>query len=80
MFSIDPYSLALAGPTIIFLAHFVPWLVDSRGIRDYPGPFLAKFSNLWLGYVSKMGHRSETIHKIHQKYGTVFQRLSRPAG
>lgn len=71
MLSVDFYSLALTIPALVFLAHFVPWLVDPRGIRDYPGPFLAKFSDLWLGYVSKMGHRSEDVHKVHQKYGML---------
>ncbi len=69
MLSVDFYSLALTIPALVFLAHFVPWLVDPRGIGGYPGPFLAKFSDLWLGYVSKMGHRSEVVHKVHQKYG-----------
>ena len=69
MFSVDYYSVALAIPGLIFLAHFIPWLVDPRGVKGYPGPFLAKFSYLWLGYVSKMGHRSDSVHKAHKKYG-----------
>jgi len=73
MLSVDFYSLALTIPPLIFLAHVVPWLVDSRGIRGYPGPFLAKFSDLWLGYVSKAGHRSEVVHEIHQKYGPIVR-------
>jgi benzoate 4-monooxygenase len=72
MFSVDPYSLGLAVPAVVFLAHFVPWLVDSHGIRSYPGPFFAKFSNIWLAYISKNGHRSETLHKVHQKYGISY--------
>ena len=74
MLSFDIYSLALLTvPTLIFLVHFIPWLVDRRGIRRYPGPFLAKFSDLWLGNVGKNGHLSDTMHKIHKKYGMPFR-------
>ncbi|KAF8352010.1 cytochrome P450 monooxygenase [Amanita rubescens] len=69
MFSVDYYTAALAIPAIGLLAHFIPWLVDPCGVKGHPGPFLAKFSHLWLGYVSKMGHRSDSVHKAHQKYG-----------
>ncbi|PFH49587.1 hypothetical protein AMATHDRAFT_147425 [Amanita thiersii Skay4041] len=65
----DLSTLALLVPLAVFLVHFVPWLLDTRGIRSYPGPFLAKFSDLWLGMVSKSGHRSEIIHELHLKYG-----------
>ena len=75
MFSIDTYHLALTVPTIIFLGHFVPWLVDPRGIRGYPGPFLAKFTDLWLACVCNTGNRSVIIHKMHQKYGMSFQHV-----
>ena len=67
---IDLYKVVAAILTVVFLVHFVPWILDLRGIRGYPGPFIAKFSDIWLGYVSKMGHRSEVIHEIHQQFGT----------
>ncbi|KAK2461176.1 hypothetical protein APHAL10511_006703 [Amanita phalloides] len=73
MFSFDWYTFALALPAAFFLVHFIPWLLDSRAIRAYPGPFLAKFSDSWIAYVSKMGHRSETVHKAHQKYGPIVR-------
>lgn len=66
---VDLQAAAYSIPAAIILAHLIPWLVDTHGIRKYPGPFLAKFTDLWLGYVSKKGHRSEVIHEIHRKYG-----------
>ncbi|RDB28044.1 Benzoate 4-monooxygenase [Hypsizygus marmoreus] len=66
---VDLPTLAVIIPSVIVIAHVVPWLYDSHGIRLYPGPLLAKFSDLWLGVVSKNGHRSEVIHEIHKKYG-----------
>jgi benzoate 4-monooxygenase len=50
-------------------------LVDPRGIRAIPGPYLAKFSDAWLGWVSSQGHRSEVVHEAHRKHGT-FVRLA----
>ena len=71
MLSYSPAFLTV--PALICLVHFIPWLVDPQGIRRYPGPFLAKFSDLWLGYVGKNGRLSDTILKIHKKYGMPFQ-------
>ncbi|KAK0192187.1 cytochrome P450 monooxygenase [Armillaria mellea] len=54
---------------LVVLVHLVPYVVDSHGLRSYPGPFLAKFSDAWLGYVTYKGHRSEVVHDLHMKYG-----------
>ena len=59
-------------PVAVLLAHAVPYFVDPQRIRQYPGPFVAKFSDIWLGLVAKHGHRSEEVHKQHQKYGMTL--------
>ncbi|KAF6764285.1 cytochrome P450 monooxygenase [Ephemerocybe angulata] len=56
-------------PVSVILVHIVPYLLDAQKIRQFPGPFIAKFSDAWLGYVSKNGHRSEDVHRMHLKYG-----------
>lgn len=71
--NLDFSSLALLVPLAVFLVHFVPWVLDSKGIRSYPGPFLAKFSDLWLHLASKAGHRSETVHQVHLQYGPIVR-------
>jgi benzoate 4-monooxygenase len=68
--SFDPASLLIFLLSVVFLVHFVHWLLDPYGIRSIPGPFLAKFSDAWLGWVSAHGHRSEVVHEMHMKYGT----------
>ncbi|KAF8888565.1 cytochrome P450 monooxygenase [Infundibulicybe gibba] len=65
----DLSTLAFLVPAAVVLAHLIPYFLDPHGIRLYPGPFLAKFSDIWLGWVAKQGHRSEVVHKMHQKYG-----------
>ncbi|KZT64511.1 cytochrome P450 [Daedalea quercina L-15889] len=57
------------------LIHLVPYLRDPHALCSYPGPLLAKFSDVWLGRVAAQGHRSETVHELHKKYGT-FVRLA----
>ncbi|CEJ56131.1 Putative Cytochrome P450 [Penicillium brasilianum] len=39
------------------------------GVRNVPGPFLAKFSNLWRFLDVANGHAEATLYKLHQKYG-----------
>ncbi|KAG6828596.1 hypothetical protein H0H92_007337 [Tricholoma furcatifolium] len=55
--NIDLTTVAVAGPALLVLAHLIPYLWDSHNARSLPGPFLAKFSDLWLGVVSAHGHR-----------------------
>ncbi|KAF9043501.1 cytochrome P450 monooxygenase [Hymenopellis radicata] len=57
------------------IVHLIIYAFDAHRIRSYPGPFLAKFSDLWLGWVSYHGHRSEVVHEMHRKYGP-FVRLA----
>ncbi|KAG6906545.1 hypothetical protein DXG01_013253 [Tephrocybe rancida] len=72
--SLDITTLALVAPaSLVVLAHLVPYLWDAHNARALPGPLLAKFSDLWLGIVSKGGHRSETIHQLHLKHGPVLR-------
>ncbi|KAK0492667.1 cytochrome P450 monooxygenase [Armillaria luteobubalina] len=61
------------GLTLVILVHLVPYLIDSHGLCSYPGPLLAKFSDVWLGCVAYKGHRSEVIHDLHMKYGSFVR-------
>ncbi|KAJ7891685.1 cytochrome P450 [Mycena olivaceomarginata] len=65
----------LGFPSAIVLIHIIIYFVDPYGIRQYPGPFLAKLTSAWLGWVAQQGHRSEVVHKLHRKYGP-FVRIS----
>ncbi|KAK0219526.1 hypothetical protein EDD85DRAFT_342069 [Armillaria nabsnona] len=68
-------TVVAIGLTLVILVHLVPYLIDAHGLRSYPGPLVAKFSDAWLGCVSYKGHRSEVIHDLHMKYGS-FVRLA----
>jgi benzoate 4-monooxygenase len=64
--------------TAVLSAHVIPWLLDEHGIRAIPGPWLAKFSDLWLGRVAAQGHRSEVVHDVHKQYGIAQILLAHP--
>ena len=66
---LDFRTVLLLIPATAFLIHVVNYILDPHRIRQYPGPFFAKFSDVWLGRVAAEGHRSETVHKLHQEYG-----------
>ena len=71
--NVHPALIFLLVPTLVILVHLVPWLVDPHGLRAFPGPWLARFSDLWLGRVAQRGHRSEVVHEMHEKYGTPIK-------
>lgn len=60
-------------PLAVVFAHLVPYLTDPFNQRSIPGPFLAKFSDIWLGWVSSLGHRSDVVHELHKKYGPLVR-------
>lgn len=62
-------TVVLFGLTSVVLVHLIPYLLDPNHFRKYPGPFLAKFTDAWFGVICKQGHRSETVHQLHLKYG-----------
>ena len=65
------YSTTIAGAIILVVlaVHLVPYVVDRRGMRSIPGPWLAKFSDAWLGRISARGHKSDVIRELHRQYG-----------
>ncbi len=71
LLNVSPTSVILLIPTFVILGHLIPWVVDPHGLRSFPGPWLASFSDLWLGSVARRGHRSEVVHELHEKYGEL---------
>ena len=64
------WRIGLLVTALVGLAvHLVPYVVDTRGIRSIPGPWLAKFTDAWLGRVAARGNRSGVVHNLHKQYG-----------
>ncbi|KAK0452448.1 cytochrome P450 [Armillaria borealis] len=57
-----PVPSSLPSSSVV-LIHLLAYFFDPYGFRSFPGPFLAKFSDAWLGMV----------HELHKKYGTFVR-------
>ncbi|KAF8594780.1 cytochrome P450 monooxygenase pc-bph [Ceratobasidium sp. AG-I] len=70
---LDPPVFYYAAVGILcWVAYFIfPYLRDPHNLRrtSIGGPKLAALSNAWLAYVAARGDRSESVHRLHQKYG-----------
>ncbi|KAH7920155.1 cytochrome P450 [Leucogyrophana mollusca] len=72
---VDPATILVTFPVIVVLAHAIPYFIDRFNQRAIPGPLLARFSDVWLGWVSSQGHRSDVVHELHNRYG-AFVRIA----
>ncbi|EFP94438.1 hypothetical protein PGT21_012581 [Puccinia graminis f. sp. tritici] len=61
------YSILL-GLVGISCYYLTGYLQNKHQLNRYSGPFLAKFSRLWLGYATRFGSRYQIIHQLHQKH------------
>jgi benzoate 4-monooxygenase len=62
-------TIACAIALVVLAVHLVPYVVDRGGIKTIPGPWLAKFTDAWLGRVAAGGHRSDIVRELHRQYG-----------
>ncbi|KAF2815188.1 cytochrome P450 [Mytilinidion resinicola] len=58
---------------IILLLSRLLWSYLTSPIRDIPGPFLAKLTDLWRLYSHWAGTHIETQRKLHEKYGSAVR-------
>ena len=58
-------------PFVLVVAKVVIYFVDPSGLRAYPGPFLAKFTDAWIFWVVCRNRWSSTVEDIHKKYGNA---------
>jgi len=66
----------LTQPLLVALLAFSAYLLISylsSPLRHYPGPFLAKFTNLWRLYYTRKGSFQHDVSLLHKKYGSVVR-------
>ncbi|KAH9924737.1 cytochrome P450 [Fomitopsis serialis] len=71
----NPFLLLAIVPVALVLVQLAAHFKDASGLRSYPGPFLAKFTDAWMFWVVSHNRWSSTVDSLHRKYGT-FVRLS----
>jgi len=62
-------GLAIASTTLIF--GYLSWYFDS--LRHIPGPFIARYTPVWLWSLIWRGTECRTIAALHKKYGPVVR-------
>lgn len=53
--------------------YIVPFFTTYRSLARYPGPFTAKFSNIWIGLSARRGQKFAAIDWAHRKYGRIVR-------
>lgn len=51
----------------------VPYFTTYRHLKAIPGPFIGKFSNIWLALGARNGKKFEWVDYAHRKYGRVVR-------
>ncbi|KAF2805108.1 cytochrome P450 [Mytilinidion resinicola] len=62
-----PYLVASGCIAVAFL------VLRADPLRDFPGPFLARWSPLWMIYHSQNGDMHRTMIDLHERYGPVVR-------
>jgi len=68
-FLLSPYTIPIA----LALFYIIPYLTSNTALRKVPGPFFAKFSNLWLLAQARQGKRYLSVNAAHEKYGKLVR-------
>ncbi|KAJ5232543.1 hypothetical protein N7468_005499 [Penicillium chermesinum] len=69
---VSPWILTTI-PLWLVLYYIVPYFTTFSSLAGVPGPFLAKFSNLWVAFGARRGKKFEIVDKAHRKYGNVVR-------
>ncbi|KAG9245974.1 cytochrome P450 [Calycina marina] len=68
-FLISPCTIPIA----LALFFLVPYFTSNTALNDIPGPFAAKFSNLWLLLQARQGKRYQSVNEAHEKHGKLVR-------
>ncbi|CAK7243796.1 MAG: hypothetical protein STHCBS139747_005324 [Sporothrix thermara] len=71
-FLASPWGLAVL-LALVVASYLVPHLTTYSALRGVPGPFFAKYSNLWLMLAARRGLRSEIVDDVHRRLGPVVR-------
>ena len=67
-----PLTKAIAS-CLVLLVSFQLWAYFSSPLRNFPGPFSAKFTNLWRFFDVWGGRPELTQRLLHQKHGSAVR-------
>ena len=62
--------LSYAGAALLA---YVLWLLRSSPLKNVPGPFLAKLTNIWRMVVVASGKSHEILLDLHKQHGSIVR-------
>lgn len=74
MHAINYYFLLVAAlPIWAVLFWVVPFFTTYKHLKHIPGPFIGRFSNVWLALGARQGQKYAWVDAAHRKYGKVVR-------
>ncbi|KAI5194696.1 cytochrome p450 benzoate 4-monooxygenase [Aureobasidium subglaciale] len=64
---------SIFAPLWLAFYYIVPYFTTYKALHHIPGPFLAKFSNIWLAYHARRGQKFAAVDEAHSKYGKLVR-------
>ncbi|KAJ5913994.1 Cytochrome P450 [Penicillium tannophilum] len=71
-FFISPWIVCTI-PVWFILYYTIPYFTTYKSLSRVPGPFPAKFSNLWVALSARRGQKFAAVDSAHRKYGKVVR-------
>ncbi|KAH8660609.1 cytochrome p450 benzoate 4-monooxygenase [Xylariales sp. PMI_506] len=65
--------LSILLPSWAVFYWIVPYFTTYRHLKQFPGPFVAKFSNIWLALGARQGQKFAWVDAAHRKYGKIVR-------
>ncbi|KAG4439245.1 hypothetical protein IFR05_005283 [Cadophora sp. M221] len=69
---LTPWVILLM-PIYILSYYLIPFFITYRKLIKFPGPFSAKFSNVWIGLSARSGKKFAAVDWAHRKYGKIVR-------
>ncbi|OQD87706.1 hypothetical protein PENANT_c005G03902 [Penicillium antarcticum] len=70
---LSPWTIVGIIPLWLSTYYIYPYYVTYRSLHLVPGPFIAKFSNIWVGSSARRGQKYAAVDSAHRKYGKVVR-------
>ncbi|KAF1940971.1 cytochrome P450 [Clathrospora elynae] len=64
---------SIVGVLTLYILGVIVYRITLHPLAKYPGPFLAKITDIYLAYYAYKGSRHLTFHRAHEQYGAYVR-------